>query len=438
MLTNPITLILLAFFIFFVCLGISYSTNNTSEFHTFKRETNPIRLIASLFSIIGASEFVIFGALIFVFGIQSILFFVGTFIGFLILSFNAGKIRQNAAAKDQHSIPNFAKQRGYHNYSLLLAIVSWAFTFTLMLMQVIIGGELVYRITDISYELSAFLVAAATALYLVFGGYKALLNTDVIQATMIFLLTLALSIWALTTTIDLSDITFKDSVPVPDVVVFGIGGIFAIAGGPEIWQRILTARTAKAARASLVASGLTMLIWGFGLVLFSLAIQTSMPDADPPDTAFIDFVVNELPPIIVGFVAVLLIAAMLSTADTELFAGSVIIADTIRGRSREPLSVNRTRIIIIVTSALAYIVAISTPNLLNIYLALVYLSFITGPAAFALMLNRGFGYLFWVTTILALGVLVFLFITDQLKSWYPVLILVIASIPLALPSKTDS
>lgn len=436
MLTNPITLILLAFFIFFVGLGISYFTNDTSQFHTFERKTNPIRLIASLFSIIGASEFVIFGTLIFVFGIQSILFFVGTFIGFLILSFNAGKIRQNAVAKDQHSIPNFAKQRGYHNYSLLLAIVSWAFTFTLMLMQVIIGGDLVSKITDIPYNLSALLVAAAIAFYLVFGGYKALLNTDVIQATMIFLLTLALSIWALTT-IDQSDIIFKSSVPVPDVVVFGIGGIFAIAGGPEIWQRILTARSTKAARASLVASGLTMLVWGFGLVLFSLAIQTSMPDANP-ETAFIDFVVNALPPIIVGFVAVLLIAAMLSTADTELFAGSVIIADTIRGRSREPLSVNRTRIIIIVTSALAYIVAISTTNLLNIYLALVYLSFITGPAAFALMLNRGFDYLFWVTTILALGVFVFLLITNQLISWYPVLILVIASIPLALPSKTDS
>ena len=436
MLTNPITLILLLFFIFFVGLGISYFTNDTSQFHTFERKTNPIRLIASLFSIIGASEFVIFGTLIFIFGIQSILFFVGTFIGFLILSFNAGKIRQNAVAKDQHSIPNFAKQRGYHNYSVLLAIVSWAFTFTLMLMQVIIGGDLVSKITDIPYNLSALLVAVAIALYLVFGGYKALLNTDVIQATMIFVLTLALSIWALTT-IDQSDIIFMSSVPVPDVVVFGIGGIFAIVGGPEIWQRILTARSTEAARASLVASGLTMLVWGFGLVLFSLAIQTSMPDANP-ETAFIDFVVNALPPIIVGFVAVLLIAAMLSTADTELFAGSVIIADTIRGRSREPLSVNRTRIIIIVTSASAYIFAILTTNLLNIYLALVYLSFITGPAAFALMLNRGFDYLFWVTTILALGVFVFLLITNQLISWYPVLILVIASIPLALPSKTDS
>lgn len=292
MLTNPITLILLAFFIFFVGLGISYFTNDTSQFHTFERKTNPIRLIASLFSIIGASEFVIFGTLIFVFGIQSILFFVGTFIGFLILSFNAGKIRQNAETEDQHSIPNFAKQRGYHNYSLLLAIVSWAFTFTLMLMQVIIGGDLVSKITDIPYNLSALLVAAAIALYLVFGGYKGLLNTDVIQATMIFLLTLALSIWALTT-IDQSDIIFMSSVPVPDVVVFGIGGIFAIAGGPEIWQRILTARSTKAARASLVASGLTMLIWGFGLVLFSLAIQTSMPDANP-ETAFIDLALRKL------------------------------------------------------------------------------------------------------------------------------------------------
>ena len=199
MLTNPITLILLAFFVFFVGLGISYFTNDTSQFHTFERKTNRIRLIASLFSIVGASEFVIFGTLIFVFGIQSILFFVGTFIGFLILSFNAGKIRQNAVKQDQHSIPNFAKQRGYHNYSVLLAIVSWAFTFTLMLMQVIIGGDLVSNITDIPYNLSALLVAAVIALYLVFGGYKALLNTDVIQATMIFLLTMTLSIWALTT-----------------------------------------------------------------------------------------------------------------------------------------------------------------------------------------------------------------------------------------------
>ena len=438
MLTNPITLILLVFFVFFVGLGISYFTNDTSQFHTFERKTNPIRLIASLFSIVGASEFVIFGTLIFVFGIQSISFFVGTSIGFFILSFNAEKIRQNAVAQDQHSIPNFAEQRGYHNYSRLLAIVSWAFTFTLMLMQVIIGGDLVSKITDIPYNLSALLVTTAIALYLVFGGYKALLNTDVIQATMIFLLTLALSIWALTT-IDQSAIAiiFMSSVPAPDVIVFGIGGIFAIAGGPEIWQRILTARSTEAARTSLITSGLTMLVWGFGLVLFSLAIRTSMPDANP-ETAFIDFVVNALPPIIVGFVAVLLIAAMLSTADTELFAGSVIIADKIRGSSREPLSVNRTRIIIIVTSALAYIVAILTTNLLDIYLALVYLSFITGPAAFALMLNRGFDYLFWVTTILALGVLVFLFITNQLISWYPVLILVIASIPLALPSKTDS
>lgn len=428
------TIVLIIFFVFFVGLGLSYRTNDSEEFHTFNRQANPIRLVASLFSIVGASEFVIFGTLAFVFGAHSLWFFVGTLVGFYLLSFNVKAIRRNAISDDQHSIPDFAEQRNYYYVARLLAVVSWAFTFTLVLMQVMIGGDLVTKLSGLDYTISALLVAAAIALYLVFGGYRALLNTDVVQASTMFVLTLVLAGWALSGS-DFSAIQPLPEIPMFDVAVFGIGGVFAIAGGPEIWQRILTAESDKAARNSLRISGATMFIWGVALVTLSVIIRATLVDANP-DTAFIDYVVGELPPSIVGLMAILLLAAMLSTADTELFAGSVIISDTIRGRKRDPLKISRTRVIIIGTSILAFVLAISTDSLLNVYLTLVYLSFITGPIAFALMRGKGNGPLFLICILAALGVFAYLFQSNQLVSWYPILILLIASVPLLVPGNT--
>ncbi len=424
---NSILIVLIVFLVFFVGLGLTYRTNDSSEFHTFRRQANPIRLIASLFSIVGASEFVIFATLAFVFGVQSLYFFVGTLVGFWLLSFNVSRIRKNAASEDQHSIPDFAEDRDYYLVARSLAIISWAFTFTLVLMQVMIGGDLVSKISGLDYEVSAALVATAIALYLVFGGYKALLNTDVIQAATMFLLTLGLAGWALTTT-DVSAVSGPAEVPYLDVMVFGIGGIFAIAGGPEIWQRILTAENDASAKRSLRVSGVAMFIWGVALVLLSLIIRTTMPDANP-DTAFIDYILTQLPPAIVGLMIILLLAAMLSTADTELFAGSVIISDMIRGRSREPLNMTTTRVVIVATSVLAFAIAIFTDALLNVYLSLVYLSFITGPTAFALIRGHGTGPVFLASVFGSLGVFIYLLFSDQLVSWLPILILVIASVP---------
>lgn len=418
----------------FVYLGWTHRTSDDEEYHTVHRMAGFTRILSSCFTVVGASEFVVFVTLTYIFGIYSILFFIGTLLGFYALSMLAKLIRKNADELDEHSIPDFAANAGFPVLSVALSILSIVFTACLVLIQLIIGGILLSELTGESIPLTTALLALAVFGYLYWGGYRALLFTDIVQGILLFAFTFLFAFYLSNTSMTLDYTSFESSVPLSealgDYFILLLGGFFAIFGGPEIWQRVLTSNSINTASKGLRSAGWIMLLWGAALIVGAVFIKQLMPEANP-DTAFMDFISTNMPEWLLGVMVVLLLAAIISTADTEVFAAAVITQKEInRYTHKQKLRVWVTRLTLFILLTLIVIIALKYNDILSIYFGLVYITFITGPFALALVLKRGNKILFLISLLIALMVYGFIFSKELLISWYPILIMFSASIPL--------
>ena len=432
----------------FAYMGWTYRTQDPNEFHTVNRRAGFLRIFASLFTVVGASEFVVFTTLAYLFGWFSLSFFGGAFAGFCLLYFLVPSIRERAQELDHHSIPDFAASQSLISAARLLSLTSVVFTCALVLIQVLIGTRLIENLTGAEFSVIALLLVGGVFIYIFWGGLQALLYTDVVQGVVLFVFTLTLALFLGG---GLEQGQIQESRPALglgdswiDLTILFIGGMFAIAGGPEIWQRIVTCKDEGTTRKSLLFSGVTMLVWGLFVVWLGTSIRSQIPDADP-DTAFFDFLSQGLPEWVLGLVLVMLLAAIMSTADTELFTAGVIIHKELqRFRPSDGLTMTRTRLILAAAALLVFgMTYIFRDNILNIYLGLVYLTFITGPIAFAVLFKRGGrsavvrGWIISCSIALSLAVFSWLLWKNLLLSWYPALILPVSLLPLAFPGPKE-
>lgn len=427
----------------FAYLGWTYRTRDENEYHTVHRKAGVIRIFASSFTIVGASEFVVFTTLAYLYGWASISFFAGAFAGFFVLALLAQKIRQRGQELDQHSIPDFAAAASLPVPTQLLSLISIVFTCALVLIQVLIGSMLIQILTNTNFLLTAGLLLLGVYSYLFWGGYRSLLYTDVVQGVVLFAFTVGLVFFIVgqggNDPLTPAQAAPPTSAGISTLVLLFAGGLFAIAGGPEIWQRVLTARDDNVARQGLLASGFTMLIWGVFVVWLGMTIRAALPTANP-DNSFFDYLASGLSGWLLGLVLIMLLAAILSTADTELFAAAVITHKQLSRRHRGyHLRIGKTRLIIAILCFLILALSYFTQDVVNIYFGLVYLTFVTGPVALALLFNRGGRqpllrhWIFSVAIIASLAIFVFLLVNNLFLSWYPLLIIVVASVPILMP-----
>ncbi|MCK4724268.1 MAG: hypothetical protein KAT29_00625, partial [Anaerolineales bacterium] len=325
--------------------------------------------------------------------------------------------------------------------SFALTLLSIVFTSCLVLIQLIIGGTLISTMTGESYYITTSLLAIAVFGYLYWGGYRALLFTDIVQGIILFTFTALFALYLSKSIANVDLIAFSTSLPLSeawgDYAILLIGGFFAIFGGPEIWQRVLTAGTDKTASRGLSSTAWVMFIWGVVLVIASAIICHLMPEANS-DNVFMDFLATGLPEWLLGIIVVLLLAAIISTADTELFAAAVVAHKELnRFRACNKLNIPDTRIILAGLLVILVFLALVFEDVVAIYFGLVYITFITGPFALALILNKGTKWVFRGSLVVALGIYAYIFMNELLISWYPVLIALAASVPLLVKREKD-
>jgi Na+/proline symporter len=320
-----------------------------------------------------------------------------------------------------------------------LTVISVLFTGALVVLQLIIGGLIIDQITGVGFATTAGLLTFATLAYLIWGGYRALLYTDVVQAIVLFIFSVGLAwfLWRIAVGSDpIEPLLVASEVPL-DLIGLTAGGFFAIIGGPEIWQRVVTCRTDLKARLGLVTAGFVMLAWGGIIILGGTIIHQLNPSASENDAFFV-FLGTDLPGWLLGGILVAILVAIMSTADTELFAATVIARKQLH-RGREPLrGINKTRASVIGLALCALGVSLTTQSVLDIYFWLVYLTFIGGPVALAVVLNRGGKEsgrrraALSAVILLSTAIFGYQWYQGLLVSWYPILIAAFASIPLLI------
>ena len=187
------------------------------------------------------------------------------------------------------------------------------------------GAKLIAEYTTISYNFSVILVGVIILLYLLAGGFDAVVKTDIVQTFGIFLL-FVLMMYLLATTRTKPGLAFMDlfSIPASQIVSFFLAGFFIPMASPELWQRVYAIKNKKHFRRSIIMSSLFYIIVGFILLLIGLVIRADIPDI-APDTSLIVGFSRLLPVGLAGLSVVIIYSSVSSSADTYMFTASASV-----------------------------------------------------------------------------------------------------------------
>ena len=221
----------------------------------------------------------------------------------------------------------------------LLIVIAWT---GVVAGQVVAAGLLLSEFAAGSRTLWMAGFTGVLILYAVLGGQRAVIKTDVVQAGVI-LVGLAVAVVSLMSVLG-EPVLVRDALPsgalaFPTSSEFGwtdvmkllllVGTAYMV--GPDMYSRMLSARTTAGARSAALITALALvpvafLVAGMGTVASALA-----PDI-APETALPWLISTALPEAVAAFLLLGIVAALMSSADSTLLGQGIVLANDIVGQ----------------------------------------------------------------------------------------------------------
>jgi len=308
---------------FLVILIVGFWSGKNQEKEDFLiagRKLKSFQATTTIFSSrIGAAILLTYTALVYLYGLGALWYFIGSIFGLFVFYFFGLKVKKLADEQKFYTLPDFffflkGRFAGY-----LATIITIIIMFGWVVLNFTAGAKLVEEYTPISFEFSVIIVGVIILVYLMIGGFRAVVKTDVIQTIGIFLLFI-LMVYLLIKTETKPKLLFMDlfRIPVQEIISFFLAGFFIPMASPELWQRVYAIKDNKHFKRSLFLSSLFYFIIGFILLMIGLVIRVDIPNIDP-DTSLIVGFSRLLPVGLAGLSVVIIYSAVSSSADTYMF-----------------------------------------------------------------------------------------------------------------------
>lgn len=235
--------------------------------------------------------------------------------------------------------------------------------------QIIAGAKTLAGVGLMSYPTGAVTCAGVFILYTLLGGQKSVLKTDFIQALIILsglTILFALKIKNLHSEniqIPVAGAIFNGNFRLIDLFILLITYSVTFVVGPDIYSRIFCARNERIARKSVLITAFLIIPVAFILTFLGITAASDTPVSGSipsviPGTTF-------LPDWGIGIVAMIMLAAVMSSADTTLLTGGTILSELVTGNLDHRKSLKITRIFIILTGLTALGIAIKVTSILS-------------------------------------------------------------------------
>lgn len=376
--TSPIdTLYIILYLAIIILLGYISSRKTTNEgFLIADRKldvfTNTSTILASK---TGAGVLLTFVALVYLYGISAIWVFIGASFGYISFLFFAVKLKRLSSEHKFYTLSDYffhkyGKTAGYTSAGIM-AIVMLFF----LLVNFIGGTKVVANLTGLPYTASLLIICITVLIYMILGGFKAVVKTDIAQLLAIVFLAGMLG-FIMTNGAALSQISTsfatEKTTPLKSIISFFVIGILLPFFSAELWQRIYAARDVNTVRRSLILSAILYPMIGGLMAIIGLAISRELSGIDP-DTALITGFSQLLPAGFFGLALVALFAAIMSSADSYLFANISILLQDFYARFK---SIENAKLVVLFRYAI--LVFILLMFILSIWLkSIISSSFIT-------------------------------------------------------------
>lgn len=344
------------------------------------RKVGLFQTAASILAVIGGVVLVGQAALAFDLGFGVMWFWVGMAIGFIFLGLTAKKVKDIADRRGFLTISEYILYKFDKKNATLASIILFLAFFALLSGQFIAGGNLFAPLLNISYPSAVIILGVGTLFYLFLGGFKAVIKTDLLQ----FLIMFFVSIFLLFN-INLGEYTPEQTdilaIGGQTIAFFLIMGTFLIFSSADIWQRIFAAKSVQVAkRASYLSAGL-FIVLGTTLSLIGIAAKNNFPGIDSGEALYYGMF-QLLPAPLLGLAVIVILAAIMSTIDTELFYLSSSVAKDLlpKKKDRTPEGVIKTvRKSLIILAAISMLIAIFISDIILLLFALISLALVVSP-----------------------------------------------------------
>jgi len=216
--------------------------------------------------------------------------------------------------------------------------------------------------------------ALIVVLYVFLGGFWAASVSDALQGLMMLFVALVLPLVAFVTVGGWSGmISGLESLAEPNLTRFNtqpnmifafvfVAGLFGIGlgypGQPHVVNRFMALEKPESIRLARVIALVWAAIIYTGMVLLGWSARVLLPELGDGEAALLEIAAQLLPPILGGLIAGGVLAAIMSTSDSQLLvAGSAVSHDIRRGN----FSLAVDRIVIVVFGILAVLLALYFP-----------------------------------------------------------------------------
>lgn len=316
----------LIFLYFIILLLVGYFTSRKQKDEDYLiagRKLGPWSTMATLNASKTGSIVMTFVALVYLWGIAALWYFIGAVIGILVFLLFALKLKENSKHRF-YTLADYFRYNYGKTPAICASLITVLLMFGFMVINLIAGTKIFMFFTDWPFWLCAIIMVLVVLIYLLMGGFKAVVRTDIIQyiAIVFILIVLALILFK-GSLIPASEWNFFKA-DIITITGFFIGGILMPFAMPDVWRRVYAAKNKKILKKGMLISAPIYAFVGFLLGLVALTVKANFPEIDP-DLALIHGFGHLLPQGLVGLSVVFLFAAIMSSIDTYFFTGSSAI-----------------------------------------------------------------------------------------------------------------
>jgi Na+/proline symporter len=234
--------------------------------------------------------------------------------------------------------------------------------FGFFVINLIAGTKLFVFFSGWAFWICATIMMFVVLFYLLMGGFKAVVKTDILQyVAMLFILAMLALLLFKGSLIPISEWNLFRADITTLIGFFLVGFLFPFAM-PELWQRVYSSRNRQSLKNGLLLSSIIYAIVAFLLALIALTVKVKFPGIDP-DLALIHGFANLLPTGLLGLSVILLFAAIMSSLDTYIFtAASSIVQDFFEWNKKT--TIKNIRKVIFTLAIIGTIISIWIQNLI--------------------------------------------------------------------------
>ena len=257
------------------------------------------------------------------------------------------KLKRMSDATDSITVPDVLTARFNDTWHLIrgIAVVIILSMVTVYIAaQMIATGKAVSSFTDFAYDTGIYVGAAIIIAYTFVGGYKAVSYTDVLQGVLMLLGLIVVPAAAIIAGGGWGSISSNIMAQDPTLLDFfsftndGVAGWVAVIsflgiglpfiGVPQLLVRYMSCRDENELKKARWVSVVVMAFFGIGAVTAGIAGRALFPGLEDAETIFPVLSTAFFPPLVTGVLMVIVLSAIMSTADSLLLlASSAVVRD---------------------------------------------------------------------------------------------------------------